>query len=155
MPTMPIHVSWGNEQKTYTFFRFENKWNWEEYHEAIAAASRLVNDCPHSVNVLVDVTECRLFPQNLLSNVRSSVTQHAHETDLVVIVTTSGFVEMLVRTLEKISGRQRLRLQVARTLQNGRHILEEHERLHPVSLLAPDAVSESAPAPAEPTSLPE
>jgi len=152
---MPIHVSWGNEQKTYTFFRFENKWNWDEYYQSIDAASQLVCDCPHSVNVLVDVTECRLFPQNLLSNVKSSMTHHAHETDLVVIVTTSGFVEMLVRTLEKISGRQRLHLQVARTLQEGKHILEEYERLHPVSPLAPDAVSESAPASAEPTSLPE
>ena len=149
---MPIHVSWGNEQKTYTLFRFENKWTWDEYHRAIDEANELVKDCGYTVNVLVDVTQCHLFPQNLLSNVRSSVLQHSHKTDLVVVVTTSRFVEMLLHTLEKVTGKQSLHLRVVHTLEEGGQILAEHDRLHPVSPPVPTAGSESVPVPAEPTS---
>lgn len=149
---MPIHVSWGNEQKTYTFFQFENKWTWDEYHYAVDQANRLVAGSSETVNALVDVSACHIFPQNLLSNVRSAVIQNVQANDLVIVVTTSRFVETLLRTLEKLTGSQGLRLVAVRTLAEGVHILEEYDRLHRVSPPVPAARSESAPAPAEPTS---
>ena len=32
---MSITVTWGNAEKTYTVFRFEGKWTWDEYHQSI------------------------------------------------------------------------------------------------------------------------
>ncbi|MCC6805191.1 MAG: hypothetical protein IT319_20090 [Anaerolineae bacterium] len=152
---MPIQVSWGNEQKSYTLFRFENKWTWDEYHRAIYEGTELTRGCGYTANVLVDMTDCHLFPQNLLSNIRSSVMQHAHETDLVVVVTTSRFVEMLLHTLGKVTGKQWLHLRLARSREEGERILAEYERQNPITPPAPAAGSISATVPAAPTSLPE
>ena len=51
---MPIQVSWGNEQKTYTIFKFEGKWTWDEYHRAVAEGYALVKDVPYNVNILIE-----------------------------------------------------------------------------------------------------
>ena len=152
---MPIHVTWGNEQKTYTFLQFENGWTWDEYYRSIDEANALADECGCKINVLVDISACRVFPQNLLSNIRSAVIQHAGETDVVIVVSTSRLIETLLRTLEKITNKQRLHVRVVRTLEEGRQILAEYDRLHRVSSAAPAADSESVTVPAEPTSLPE
>lgn len=152
---MPIQVSWGNEQQRYMLFRFEGKWTWDDYHRSIQEAHELTHEGGYLVSILVDMTDCHLFPQNLISNIRSSVVQHAHETDLVVVVTTSRFVEMLLHTLGKVTGKQWLRLQLARSLEEGERILAEHERQNPINPSVRAAGSVSATVPAAPTSLPE
>ena len=43
---MPISVTWGNPDKTYTVFRFEGKWTWDDYHQSISDGVALVKDCP-------------------------------------------------------------------------------------------------------------
>lgn len=153
---MPIQVSWGNEQKTYTVFKFIGKWTWDEYHVSIAEAFELVKDIPYTVNILLDITECHLFPQNLLSHVGSSMKQPPKAFDLAVVATSSRFVEVLARTIEKLYGKQKTRFQIARTIEDAHKIFAEHDRLHPiaeapvsVSVSAPVETTESAPASAE------
>ena len=152
---MPIHVSWGNEEKTFTIFRFENKWTWEEFYHSIDAAHELVRNSAYIVNTLVDVAQCHLFPQNLLSNVRSVLQQPIRDTDLIVVVTTSRFIEMLLHTLEKLYDRRKLRFEVVSTLQAGMQLMAEYDRQEQISSPFPIAASESAPVPAALTSLPE
>jgi tRNA A37 threonylcarbamoyladenosine dehydratase len=151
---MPIRVGWGNDQKTYTVFKFDGKWTWEEYHQSIADAYQLVKDCTYTVNILLDITECHLFPQNLLSHVGSSMRQPPKAFDLAVVVSTSRFVEVLARTVEKLYGRQKTRFQLAKSLEEAQQIYAEYDRLHPVNAPDPAAVSESVPVPAAPPSPP-
>jgi tRNA A37 threonylcarbamoyladenosine dehydratase len=147
---MPIHVGWGNDQKSYTVFRFDGTWTWEEYYKSIAEAYELVKDCPYTVNILLDLMECRLLPQNLLSHVGSSMKQPPKSFDLAVVATSSRFVEVLARTVEKLYGRQKMRFQVTRTLEDAQKIFVEYDRLHPISSPAPSA-SEPASTPPEST----
>ncbi|MEP7293850.1 MAG: hypothetical protein ABI835_18830 [Chloroflexota bacterium] len=128
---MPIHVSWGNEQKTYTIFRFVGKWTWDEYHHAVAEGFELVKDIPNTVNILIDMMECRLFPQNLLSHFRSSMSQPPRPFDLAVIVTSSGFIEVLANTIDRLYGKEKTRFKVARSVEKGRQMLAEHDAVSP------------------------
>lgn len=124
---MPIRASWGNEKKTYVVFTFEGKWTWEEYHRAIAEAFELVKDCTYTVNILIDLLDSHLFPQNLLSHFGSSMKQPPRAFDVAVIVTSSRFVEVLARTIEKLYGKQRTRFQVAKTLEEAERILVQFD----------------------------
>ncbi|MFN8447072.1 MAG: hypothetical protein U0521_00365 [Anaerolineae bacterium] len=146
---MSILVEWGNEAKTYTVFKFVGKWTWEEYHQSISEAYELVKDCPYTVNILLDITDCHLFPQNLLSHFGGSMRQPPKSFDLAVVATSSRFVEVLARTIEKLYGRQRTRFQVVRTLEEAQQLFVEHDKLHPITVPAPVA-AEAAPAPADP-----
>jgi tRNA A37 threonylcarbamoyladenosine dehydratase len=124
---MPIHVSWGNPQKTYTLFRFEGKWTWEEYHEAVAQGFELVKDCDYTVNILIDMMDCRLFPQNLLSHFGTSMRQPPKAFDIAVIATASRFIEVLASTIEKMYGKQQTRFRVARSVEKAHQILADHD----------------------------
>lgn len=124
---MPIQVSWGNEQKTYTIFKFVGKWTWDEYHRAVAEGYSLVKDVPYTVNILIDMMECRLFPQNLLSHFGSSMSQPPKAFDLAVIATSSRFIEVLAATIEKLYGKDKTRFKVARSMEQAHKMLAEND----------------------------
>ena len=85
---MPIQVSWGNEAKTYTVFRFTGRWTWDEYHAAVAEGFKLVTDIPYTVNILIDMADCHLFPQNLHSNLGTSMSRPPKAFEHPEVVTT-------------------------------------------------------------------
>ncbi len=152
---MAITVTWGNAEKTYTVFRFEGKWTWDEYHQSIQDGVSLVKDCPYTVNILIDMTECRLFPQNLLSHFNHSMSEPPKPFDLAVIVTSSKFVEILAGMIERASSQRKTRFRVAKTLEQAHQMLAEHDAEHPPERPPEPTVepaAEQAPAapPAEP-----
>ena len=124
---MPIHVSWGNERKTYTIFKFEGKWTWDEYHRAVAAGYEMVKDIPYTVNILIDMMDCRLFPQNLLSHFGSSMRQPPKAFDLAVIATSSRFIDVLASTIEKLYGKDKTKFKVARSVERAHELMAEHD----------------------------
>lgn len=126
-PIMPIQVSWGNEGKTYTLFCFTGRWTWDEYHAAVAEGFSLVKDIPYTVNILIDMTDCHLFPQNLLSHFGSSMSRPPKAFDLAVVVTSSKFIEVLAAAIEGLYGRHRTRFRIAKTLDEAHRILAEFD----------------------------
>lgn len=135
---MPISVSWGNAAKTYTVFRFEGKWTWDEYHQAIRDGVDLVKDCPYTVNILIDMTECHLFPQNLLSHFNQSMSEPPKPFDLAVIVTSSRFVELLAGMIARASNQRKTQFRVAKTLNQAHQIIAEHDAENPIPPSAPE-----------------
>ncbi len=124
---MPIQVTWGNTQKTYTVFKFEGRWTWDEYHAAVGEGFKLVKDIPYTVNILIDMAGCRLFPQNLLSHFGSSMSRPPKQFDLAVIVTSSKFIEVLATAIEGLYGRHKTRFRVAKTIDDAHKILAEYD----------------------------
>ncbi len=122
---MPINVSWGDSEKTYTMFTFEGKWTWEEYYRSVEQAFEMVKDCNYTVNILIDMLNCNLFPQNLLSHLGSSMQQAPRPFDLAVVVTSSRFIEMIASTLEKLYGKRQARFKVTKTLDDARMLLKQ------------------------------
>lgn len=125
---MPVLVEWGNPEKTYTLFTFEGQWTWQEYHEARDKAFALVKDCPYAVNLLIDMTNCKLFPQNMLSHFGSSMQHVPKQFDLAVVVTSSMFIETISRMINTLYGsRAKSQFVTAKTLEDGRMILARHD----------------------------
>ena len=124
---MAISVSWGNPEKTYTCFKFEGQWTWEEYHQSVREAYAMVKDLPYTVNVLIDMTDCKLFPQNMLSHFGSSMQRVPRTFDLCVVVSSSMFVETLTGMINALFGKKKVRFVSVRTLEAGQRIFAEHD----------------------------
>lgn len=125
---MPVLVEWGNPEKTYTLFTFEGNWTWQEYHNARDKAYQLVKDCPQVVNLLIDMSHCKLFPHNMLSHFGSSMQQVPKPFDLAVVVTASMFIETISRMINTLYGsRAKSQFVTAKTLEDGRKILARHD----------------------------
>src|SRR5258706_8312586 len=77
--TLALDVTWGNPEKTYTVFKFSGRWTWDEYHAAVKKGTTMTADIPYNVNILIDMTECNLFPNNMLSHFGASMQRPPRE----------------------------------------------------------------------------
>ncbi len=124
---MPIHVNWGNEAKTYTIFTFSGNWTWEDYHKAIGQGAELVNEIPYTVNIILDLTNCNLFPSNMLSHFSTSMRQPPKSFDLAVVVTTSGFVQAIANMIGVLSGNKNVKFKVAKTMEEAHKLMRQQD----------------------------
>jgi hypothetical protein len=124
---MPIDVTWGNAAKTYTVFKFTGRWTWDDYHAAVKAGSDLIQDIPDNVDILIDMRDSNLFPNNMLSHFGSSMQRPPREFELAVIVTTSGFVKSFAGIIDKVYGKQGTRFKVVKTVEEGRALLDSKQ----------------------------
>ena len=121
--TLPLDVTWGNPEKTYTVFKFSGRWTWDEYHAAVKKGSTMIQDIPYNVDILIDMSDCKLFPNNMLSHFGASMQRPPREFDLAVIVTTSGFVQTFATIIDKVYGKKGTRFKVVKTLDEAHAIL--------------------------------
>ena len=70
---MPITVTWGNAEQTYTCFKYVGNWTWAEYFESINQGYGLTKDVPYTVNIMLDLTEAKLIPDGIFSTIQSSM----------------------------------------------------------------------------------
>jgi hypothetical protein len=121
--TLALDVTWGNPEKTYTVFKFSGRWTWDEYHAAVKKGSTMIEDIPYNVNILLDLSECKLFPNNMLSHFGNSMQRPPREFDLAVIVTTSGFVQTFATIIDKVYGKKGTRFKVVKTVDEAHAML--------------------------------
>lgn len=124
---MPIEVTWGNAAKSYTVFKFLGRWTWDDYHAAVKAGSELIKDIPDNVDILIDMRDSNLFPNNMLSHFGASMQRPPREFELAVIVTTSGFVKSFAGIIDKVYGKQGTRFKVVKTVEEARTLLEANQ----------------------------
>lgn len=125
---MPIEVTWGNLEKTYTIFTFNGTWSWDEYYNAIKTGSELIADVPYIVNIVIDMTGSELLPNNLLSHSNSSMRQPPRHFDLAVIVTNSAFIKMFGQILDRLF-KNKTRFRVVNTLEDAHQMLREYDAM--------------------------
>jgi hypothetical protein len=125
---VPIEVKWGNPEKTYTVFEFTGKWTWEDYYAAVKDGFEMVKDVPHTVNILIDIRNSNLFPQNMLSHFGKSMRQPPKSFDLAVVVSESGFVKAISNMIDTLYGRRDTKFKVARTLEEAQALFLSHDQ---------------------------
>ena len=113
---MPVHVTWGNDAKTFVIFAFEGNWTWEDYYQGRKRGIELGNEVPHVVNLIVDYSKSSMFPRNMLSHFGSSIDHNPKDFDICVIVTQSAFVNALVNALSKY--KKKFKFRVMRTRED-------------------------------------
>ncbi len=124
---MAVHISWGNEAKTYTVFEFVGKWTWDEYYQARSEGIEMVKSVPHTVNLIVDYTQSSFFPNNMLSNFGSSLDKVPKSFDLAIIVTQSNFVLALANMIAKLPFGKGVKFKVVKTMDEAHAIFAKYD----------------------------
>lgn len=125
---MPIHVSWGNAEKTYTCFTYTGNWTWAEYYQSIEHGYALTKDLPHTVNILLDLSDARLFPTGLLTNIQSSMEHPPRHFTVAAIVSTSPYVMTVANMIDRVYGRQGTQFKIFKTRAEAEAYLAEYDR---------------------------
>jgi hypothetical protein len=125
---MPIHVTWGNPEKTYTVFEFTGRWTWDDYHGAVKAGYEMVKDVPQTVNILLDIRNSNLFPSNMLSHFRTSMDRPPKQFDLAVVVSNSGFVQAIARIIDTLYGKKGVSFKIVKTIEEAEALFKAHDQ---------------------------
>jgi len=125
---MPIQVTWGNTEKTYTCFKFTGNWTWTEYYQSIKEGSALIQDVPYTVNILIDFSEAKVLPSSILSNIDSSMRQPPRHFDLGVIVSTSPFLSVITNMIDRLYGKNGTHFKIFRTREEADRFLMEYDK---------------------------
>jgi len=125
---VPIHVSWGNAEKTYTCFEYTGNWTWAEYYQSIQEGYALTKDLPYPVNILLDLSEARLMPTGLLTNIQSSMDHPPRHFTLAAIVSTSPFIAAVADMIDRVYGRQGIKFKVFATRAEAVQYLAKYDQ---------------------------
>lgn len=99
----------------------------EDYHKAIGQGVELVNEIPYTVNIILDLTNCNLFPSNMLSHFNTSMRHPPKAFDLAVVVTTSGFVQAIANMIGMLSGNKRVKFKVTKTMEEAYKLMRQQD----------------------------
>ena len=120
---MPVNVSWDDDARTLLCFRIAGHWTWQELNWAWLECMAMMNNVPHKVNIIVDITEMVNMPMDLIMRTVQLIRCQPHNTGISVIATDNGFVNMLFENLRRIIPRESSFLRAVPNVEAARQTL--------------------------------
>jgi hypothetical protein len=120
---MPIHVDWDDAEQTIIRYTFSSPWTWNDYRAAIDRAWELAQSVDHPTDTITDMSNSRLWPEGLFTNIRKSVVEIPDTTQSVVLVGGGMFVEMSISVLRRVYRSPGARFLTAHSLDEARQLI--------------------------------
>jgi hypothetical protein len=121
---MAIQVEWFDENQDAVRFIVEKSWTWDEFYEAVAQSHRMMDNTPASrVALVMDMTNSRLLPQNVLSHVRNVSNKKHPRTGIGIVVGAGVFVLSLFRVIQRLTPERMKNMRMVKTLEEAKAIL--------------------------------
>ncbi len=120
---MAITVAWDSEQHTIVRFTFIGRWDWNDFYNASAQSHELIEQVSHNVDLLIDLRNSQMLPENMLSHL-NRLPQIAHpNTGAVVIVGANKVMQALSDLYVRVYGKGSRQFRMVKTLDAGRQFL--------------------------------
>ncbi len=100
---MAITVTWATPEKTAFYWRFEGKWNWIEYADAMNQSNTLAREVAYPIDVIVDLRASSLLPSNILSHIKLDKAAEPEKLGRVALLGANLFVRRITDALSKIN----------------------------------------------------
>jgi hypothetical protein len=103
--SMPITVSWHDDEHTIMVFNYGSAWDWEDFGAAIDQAYKLLEDSTDEVVTLHDLSDTKQFPtKGILDHFRDTILATPKNVRLSVGVGTPRLLQTLISVVTKVFG---------------------------------------------------
>ena len=121
---MPVSVQYESHLIIWTFV---GSWTWDEYRAYQAESDNFVNASDQLVDMIIDMSNSTVLPQNILTNAGSAARSAPLNTGTVVFVSSNDVIRTFFAIFAKMytalpSGRE-LSLKMVATLDEARELL--------------------------------
>ena len=120
---MPIQVEWDNPRKSTIRAVFGERWTLEDLHQLIDDARALMETVPHRVDVILDLTETKYIPPNLLPAAGRADRLAQPNLGLIVAAHAPTYLKALIDALRNIAPSIIARTACVATLEDARSFL--------------------------------
>jgi hypothetical protein len=102
---MTILVNWDNAEKTTILYTIHGRWTWEDLYDALDKGRGMMDSVSHEkVDFIVDMSDCKLLPDNALSNFARMTNKPHPKNGRMVMVGATTFVRALLNMLGRYQG---------------------------------------------------
>ncbi|MCL4256098.1 MAG: hypothetical protein KJ043_20240 [Anaerolineae bacterium] len=124
---MGIAVVWDDDEKTIIRWDFDEKWTWDDFHEAFRISMEMGEKLTYRVDVIPNATQSPHMPVGALAEFKRLDSQLPDIVKLIVVAGTSAFTRSMIELFGKIYRAQSWR--TAPSLDEARrYILHDRQR---------------------------
>jgi hypothetical protein len=125
---MKVSYEWYNPEPTILRYRYVGEWDWEDVFPVVEAAWKELNQLPHTVYVIHDMTEGSHIPYNTAAQfARLARISHA-KVVLAVIVTPNSLVWSLYRIFSNVYFRASQKFVVCGNLEQALLVIQQAQK---------------------------
>jgi hypothetical protein len=99
---MAIRVEWDDPNQTALRYTYEGSWNWDEFQQAHRQARLMLDTVDHKVDVIIDVVQTGILPNNILSRANSIPRDRHPNEGTVIIVGANPLIRFLYDVARRI-----------------------------------------------------
>jgi hypothetical protein len=128
---MAMNVMWDNPEKTVILYTIHGRWTWDELYETLDAGRDLMDNVSHDkVDFIVDMTDCKLLPENALSNFARMANKPHPKSGRMVMAGATSFIRALLNVMGKYkaTGVRAQSVLAVQTVDEAREVLAAHRR---------------------------
>ena len=108
---------------------FDSDWTWDDLYALDTPLDQMALTVTHKVCYIVDMTRPRHFPTGISpQKVRSVLRFNNDNTDMVVIVGSNLFIEMMANSIVSALGDNREAFRFAASVEEARRIIGAHQK---------------------------
>ena len=102
---MPIYVSWDDAEKTTILYTIDGRWACSDLYDALDLGRELMDSVSHDqVDFIVDMTACKLLPDNALSHFARMSNKPHPKSGRMVMAGATSFVRALLNIMGRYQG---------------------------------------------------
>jgi regulator of extracellular matrix RemA (YlzA/DUF370 family) len=122
---MTILPVWDNDKKTILRYVHYGTWTWDELDQAVERAQAMFKSVRHHVDVIIDLRESGMLPDNAYARPRRPVLLAGSANNLLVVLGPTGLAQNYYETARKLymDARDRDNLAYASILDDARSLL--------------------------------
>jgi hypothetical protein len=124
---MPVHIEWGNAEKTVLIATIDWPYDWDELAAGWKAGVGMMNSVPHPVHTIAVAKTSRFPVGNILSNLTYMTKIVPDNLGLAIMVTENRFQETINNIFFKLSPGMRQKGRVVSSLDKALALVAEAE----------------------------
>ena len=102
---MSIHTRWDDAEKTTILYTIDGHWTWSDLYDALDLGRDMMDSVSHEhIDFIVDMTACKLLPDNALSNFARMSNKSHPKSNRMVLAGASTFVRALLNAMGRYQG---------------------------------------------------
>lgn len=120
---MAVYVHWDDEDKSILCQVYTGAWTLDEFNHTIRKTHKLLSGLPHTVHIIVDLTQSERSPSNILAAIRDLDRYTTPNQGLVVLVGADAFSRSIISMAKRLAPRATLNGHFADSITEARQYI--------------------------------
>jgi hypothetical protein len=122
---MPVHVQWDNPEQTVIYVRYEGRWTWEEFYQAVKETQELGASVGHRIDIIAHMMDGFVPHGAPFVHSQNALKQKNATLGRVVVVSDNRFVQGLMSVSARVNPRWKDKYSTATSVEEARLLIQK------------------------------